>query len=106
MPYITYLTNLGRTNTADSHAGYGLTKEEAQQSALYWSNQLPWVRTVAFSRAPKWAIEEARQAYHENCHACGKIHPPGSKNRKCVNQRGFLLPVTKDWPTEVAAYEF
>ena len=76
MPYITYLANPNQTNKASSHAGYGQTKEESKAEALYWNNQLPWVRTVPFSRAPKWAIDEAREAYHANCLACDKIQIP------------------------------
>lgn len=59
--YITYLSNSSQTNAAASHAGAGLTKEAAQAAATYYANQQPWVRTVAFSRAPRWAKEEARQ---------------------------------------------
>ena len=60
--YITYLSNPSQTNAASSHAGSGPTKEAAQAAATYYANQQPWVRTVALSRAPKWAKEEAREA--------------------------------------------
>ena len=61
MPYITYLTNPeSHTNAYDSYPGYGETKEEAESNSHYHPNQLPWVRTVPASRAPKWARQTAR----------------------------------------------
>ena len=57
--YITYLTNDSQTNTASSYPGIGTTKEEAQANSCYWANQQPWVRTVAASRAPRWAQRTA-----------------------------------------------
>jgi hypothetical protein len=67
MPYITYLTDPdSHTNAANSYPGYGATKEESQRNARYWANQSPWVRTVAASRAPRWAQQQARDSrYHE-----------------------------------------
>ena len=60
MPYITYLLDRdNHTNAMTSHAGWGETKEESIDCSFYHGNQLPWVRTVAASRAPKWAKREA-----------------------------------------------
>lgn len=60
MPYITYLTNPEQhTNQAYSHPGWGETREESQRNARYHANQMPWVRTVAASRAPRWAQRAA-----------------------------------------------
>ena len=62
MAYITYLLDPElHTNKAVSYAGYGDTKEESKANSLYWPNQLPWVRTVAASRAPRWAQIEAQE---------------------------------------------
>lgn len=106
MPYITYLTNSRQTNAASYHAGYGKTKEESKQNSCYWANQLPWVRTVAFSKAPKWAVDQARDAYHAPCVACGKIHPGEHKRTKCLDRNGFRLPITEEWENIVKIYEF
>ena len=60
MPYITYLTDLSQSNSYSSHPGWGETKEESVKCSLYWANQLPWVKTVPASKAPKWARLAAR----------------------------------------------
>lgn len=61
MPYITYLRHPEQhSNAAVSYPGWGETKEESRENSLYWPNQLPWVVTVAASRAPRWAQEDAR----------------------------------------------
>ena len=106
MAYITYLTNSQQTNSAASHAGWGRTKEEAQAEALYWANQLPWVRTVPLSRAPQWAIAEAREAFHRACLACGRMHPLKERQAVCVDREGMALPFTQKWPVEPHIFEF
>lgn len=61
MAYVTYLLNPEQhTNRAGSWAGYGETREESVKNSHYHANQLPWVRTVAASQAPKWARLDAR----------------------------------------------
>lgn len=58
--YVAYLPDPERhSNAAAFHAGIGSTKEKAFENAMYWANQLPWVRIVAASRAPQWAVDEA-----------------------------------------------
>lgn len=63
MAYICYLTDPDQhTNAAASWPGYGETKAEAERNARYWANQLPWVRTVPASRAPRWATVRAKDS--------------------------------------------
>ena len=107
MAYITYLPHPDRhTNAANSHAGFGATPQASQDAALYWANQLPWIRTVPLSAAPRWAVEEARASYHQACLACGKVHPPEHRGRVCVDSQGYVLPHAREWPEEVTIYEF
>lgn len=59
MPYITFLPNPEiHSNSYETYPGYGRTKEESVKNSLYYSNQLPWVKTVPASKAPKWARDE------------------------------------------------
>ena len=59
--YITYLLKPEcHTNAYATYPGIGATKKESVDNSLYYSNQLPWVRTVAASRAPAWAQRESR----------------------------------------------
>jgi len=107
MAYVAYLPQPDlHTNAAPSHAGWGRTREEAEAESTYWANQRPWVRIVPASRAPLWALEEAREAYHAPCHACGRIHPPDHRRTVCVDPSGFALPMTRTWPMQVMTYEF
>ena len=106
MPYITYLTNPLQTNRAAYHAGWGRTKNQSKAEGLYWNNQLPYVRTVPASKAPRWALEEAREAYHAPCMACGRVHPVKKRHTSCIDRQGKPLPVTQSWPAKVVVYEF
>ena len=60
--YIAYLTNQMQTNASPTHAGGGSTKELALKASTYYANQHPWVKLVPFSRAPKWAQQETKEA--------------------------------------------
>lgn len=61
--YITYLRDPHlHTNTAASYPGFGQTPEESYANARYWANQAPWVVTVPFNRAPRWAQEASRDS--------------------------------------------
>jgi len=67
--YVTYLIDPTRhTNAASTNAGIGSTRQESIDASTYYSNQLPWGRTVPISRAPRWAVEEARQAAIETAY--------------------------------------
>ena len=78
MTYITHLTNPHQTNAYASHVGVGRTSEEAVEDSCYHANQLPWVRTVSWSRAPRWAQAEAAErlaivsAREIGCTICGR----------------------------------
>jgi hypothetical protein len=53
----------------------GKTPEESQENALYWNNQSPWVRTRAYSQAPRWAQRDADEQLtliDTWCSLCGK----------------------------------
>jgi hypothetical protein len=64
--YVCYLCHPERhTNACSSHAGIGRSRIEAEVRARYHHNQRPWCRTVPLSRAPRWAVEDARRAVCE-----------------------------------------
>ncbi len=98
--YVTYLVDQTQTNAASYHAGIGRTPEEAQRNSCYWANQFP-VRTVAASRAPRWAVEQAIEALRYGCGACG-----GPKHRgfTCLNAAGDVLPAyakaAREWQAQ------
>jgi hypothetical protein len=80
--YVTYLgedaPNCTVTSTVPIHVGVGETPEDALKDAHYWADQKPWVKTVHWSKAPKWARKEAssRQAFVKaSCNLCGKEGP-------------------------------
>ena len=49
------------SNASGGSAGGGATERDALLAATYWANQAPWIRVVPASRAPRWAIDEARE---------------------------------------------
>ena len=56
--YICYATSDAPSNAGASYPGFGFTEKQAFLNACYWSNQMPWVRIVPYSKAPLWAQEE------------------------------------------------
>lgn len=96
---IAYLVNPKQhSNAYSTHAGVGKSEEEAIQRSCYYQNQVPWVRVVSFSRAPKWAQREAISALLSPCLACGKTHPVDWPiSEPCLDSEGYCIPETKGW---------
>ena len=83
------MTAAGPSNAYHYHPGIGTTPEESKENASYWANQLPWVKTVPYSRTPKWAIEQAMESYEQSyCPACGEK----SHHGVCIDTAGYKLP--------------
>jgi excisionase family DNA binding protein len=59
--YVTYLTGPANRNDG-THAGIGLSAEDAIAASRYRCDQLPRVKTVHLVNAPRWAIDQARKA--------------------------------------------
>lgn len=90
MAYITYLTDPDyHTNSAPTHPGMGDTKEESRANATYYNNQWPWVRTVAASKAPRWAQRTARDSRWlelQSRDMLGRDHPKGPLNKEEIQE--------------------
>jgi hypothetical protein len=58
--FVTYLT--GPHDDDGTHAGIGLTAADSIAASRYRCDQLPRVKTVKLSNAPRWAILQARRS--------------------------------------------